>query len=151
MNISSRSKSCLIAEGYSTIGDIVFLSDCDLRRIKNLSENCVLEVRKAVRECLIEIWNDSNAFSYNRHFDCNMLTGYCKTCRYASVCKGGCTVAATAQEDGCRCNPYCLYKIEKDGFSSDEQAKTSFTPEEIAEIYNPLRKLPENFAKLYKP
>jgi radical SAM protein with 4Fe4S-binding SPASM domain len=104
-----------------------------------------------VRErSIIDIWNDPNAFQYNRHFDCSMLTGYCKDCRYRSVCKGGCTVAATARE-GQRCNPYCLYKIETEGFSNLEQARTLFYTEEIADLYNPIRKLPQEFYKKYKP
>jgi radical SAM protein with 4Fe4S-binding SPASM domain len=104
-----------------------------------------------VRErSLIDIWNDPNAFKYNRHFDCSMLTGYCKECRYRCVCKGGCTVAATARE-GQRCNPYCLYKIETEGFSDMEQARTLFYTEEIADLYNPIRELPKEFYKKYKP
>lgn len=104
-----------------------------------------------VRErSLIDIWNDPNAFAYNRHFDCSMLTGYCKDCRYRFVCKGGCTVAATAKE-GCRCNPYCLYKIETEGFSDLEQARTLFYTEEIAELYNPIRELPKEFYEQYTP
>ena len=104
-----------------------------------------------VRErSIIDIWNDPNAFKYNRHFDCSMLTGYCKDCRYRGVCRGGCTVAATARE-GQRCNPYCLYKIETEGYSDLEQARTLFSAEEIAELYNPLRKLPAEFYKKYTP
>ena len=104
-----------------------------------------------VRErSIIDIWNDPNAFQYNRHFDCSMLTGYCKDCRYNGVCKGGCTVAATARE-GQRCNPYCLYRIETEGFSNMEQARTLFYTEEIANLYNPIRKLPKEFYKKYNP
>ena len=93
---------------------------------------------------LREIWQDRDAFAYNRHFDCSMLTGYCKDCVYASVCKGGCVRSATP-ECGQRCNPYCLYKIEKDGFTSDEQARIEFSKEEIAELYNPIHPLPQEF------
>ena len=74
---------------------------------------------------LREIWNDKNAFAYNRHFDCSMLTGYCKDCIYAAACKGGCIRSATS-ECNSRCNPYCLHKIEESGFSSEEQAKIEF-------------------------
>ena len=72
-----------------------------------------------------------------------MLTGYCKTCVYSSVCKGRCLRAATA--NGGRCNPYCLYKFEKEGFSNEEQAKINFTKEELFKIYNPIRPLPKQF------
>ena len=97
---------------------------------------------------LKEIWNDKNSFKYNRRFDCSMLTGYCKDCVYASVCRGGCTRSATST--GGRCNPYCLYQIEKSGFSSEEQARTEFTKEELFMLYNSVRPLPEEFLKQYK-
>ena len=93
---------------------------------------------------LREIWNDKNAFAYNRHFDCSMLTGYCKDCIYAAACKGGCIRSATSECDS-RCNPYCLHKIEESGFSSEEQAKIEFSKEEIAALYDPIRKLPQEF------
>lgn len=92
---------------------------------------------------LKEIWNDVNSFPYNRKFDCSMLTGHCKDCEYASVCKGGCLRAATVGEG--RCNPYCLYNIEKNGFTSEDQARTEFTKQEIFDIYNPIRPLPKEF------
>lgn len=92
---------------------------------------------------LKEIWNDKNSFAYNRRFDCSMLTGHCKDCTYASVCKGGCLRAASV--NGGRCNPYCLYKLEKDGFSNEEQARTNFSKQEIFDIYNPIRPLPAQF------
>ncbi len=93
---------------------------------------------------LKDIWNDKNAFSYNRHFDCSMLTGYCKDCIYAAACKGGCIRSATS--NSCeRCNPYCLYKIEESGFTSDEQARIEFSKEEIAALYDPISKLPQEF------
>lgn len=94
---------------------------------------------------LKEIWNDRNSFKYNRRFDCSMLTGHCKDCVYAAVCKGGCLRAASV--NGGRCNPYCLYKFEKDGFSSKEQARTEFSKEELFMLYNPIRPLPEEFIK----
>lgn len=99
---------------------------------------------------LIDIWNDPNAFAYNRHFDCSMLTDYCKDCVYASICKGGCTTSATNRGENCRCNPYCLYKIEKDGFSDIMQARTKFDKDEISQLYNPIRELPEEFYQKYE-
>ncbi len=99
-----------------------------------------------VRErSLKDIWNDKNSFSYNRRFDCSMLTGYCKDCVYASVCKGGCLRAAST--NGGRCNPYCLYKFEKEGFSSPEQARIDFSKEELFMLYNPIRPLPKEYLK----
>lgn len=39
---------------------------------------------------LEEIWSDPNAFSYNRHFKIEQLSGKCKKCDYGEVCAGGC-------------------------------------------------------------
>lgn len=93
---------------------------------------------------LREIWEDPNSFKYNRRFDCEMLTGYCKECIYAAICKGGCVRSATPN-CGERCNPYCLHKIEEIGFTSEEQARLEFSKEEIAALYDPIRKLPQEF------
>lgn len=90
-----------------------------------------------------EIWLDRTSFAYNRRFDCSMLTGYCKTCIYNAVCKGGCMRSASL--DGGRCSQYCLYKFEQNGFSSEEQARTEFSKEELFKLYNPIRELPPEF------
>lgn len=39
---------------------------------------------------LADIWYDPDAFAYNRHFTVDQLTGSCRTCRYGSICAGGC-------------------------------------------------------------
>lgn len=39
---------------------------------------------------LYEIWNDTDAFSYNRKFTMKQLTGKCKSCEHGSQCAGGC-------------------------------------------------------------
>ena len=39
---------------------------------------------------LYEIWNDPCAFSYNRQFRPELLTGRCRTCEYGRACAGGC-------------------------------------------------------------
>lgn len=39
---------------------------------------------------LREIWEDENAFAYNRKFDQSMLTGACATCEMGAYCAGGC-------------------------------------------------------------
>lgn len=38
---------------------------------------------------LYEIWNDPDAFAYNRQFKPEMLTGKCKSCAMGSRCAGG--------------------------------------------------------------
>ena len=39
---------------------------------------------------LRDIWNDPDAFSYNRRFTPEMLTGRCHNCSHGAVCGGGC-------------------------------------------------------------
>lgn len=95
------------------------------------------------KKSLKDIWLDKKSFSYNRRFNINTLTGYCKECLYSQICKGGCMRSASL--DGGRCTPYCLYRIEKMGFSSKEESKTNFSKEEIFELYNPISELPKEY------
>lgn len=39
---------------------------------------------------LFDIWNDPNAFTYNRNFTVDRLTGKCRDCEFGSKCAGGC-------------------------------------------------------------
>ena len=39
---------------------------------------------------LADIWNDENAFAYNRKFRVDMLTGKCANCPVGMLCAGGC-------------------------------------------------------------
>lgn len=39
---------------------------------------------------LREIWNDPDAFRYNRAFEEKMLAGNCSKCKYGAFCRGGC-------------------------------------------------------------
>ncbi|MBR3554291.1 MAG: radical SAM protein [Oscillospiraceae bacterium] len=42
------------------------------------------------RRSLREIWEDDNAFTYNRRFEPRMLTGKCASCEMGEYCGGGC-------------------------------------------------------------
>ena len=53
-----------------------------------------------------------------------------------------------ATVDGGRCDKYCLYHLEENGFSSEEQTKTNFSKQEIFDLYNPIRPLPANYFEL---
>lgn len=47
-----------------------------------------------VREKSIKkIWKNRDNFAYNRKFSTNLLTGRCKGCKVADICKGGCRSA----------------------------------------------------------
>jgi radical SAM protein with 4Fe4S-binding SPASM domain len=39
---------------------------------------------------LTEVWNNKNAFAYNRKFTTDLLSGRCKSCDVGDACKGGC-------------------------------------------------------------
>ena len=39
---------------------------------------------------LYDIWNDPDAFAYNRKFNPEMLSGKCRDCSYGIICAGGC-------------------------------------------------------------
>jgi len=126
--------------GINTLG---LGSDGSVRGCLSLQRDNYIE-GYATERPLREIWQDVNSFSYNRHFDLSMLTGHCKECIYAGICKGGCIRSATCDCNS-RCNSYCLYNLEKNGHSSEEQAKVNFTKEEIAQLYNPIAPLPNEF------
>ena len=116
-----------------------------------LSQQMDKYIEGNIRECsLKDIWNNKEAFAYNRKFDINTLGGYCKECEHAEICKGGCSRSATNRSD-CRCASYCLHKIDKLGFSNEYNAKTYFSKDEIAKLYNPIKKLPKEFYELYEP
>ncbi|MDI6826121.1 MAG: radical SAM protein [Candidatus Aenigmarchaeota archaeon] len=61
---------------------------------------------------LIDIWNDENAFSYNRNFDKNKLGENCKDCKYWARCKGGCNATSYSLTSKFHNDPYCFFKIE---------------------------------------
>lgn len=65
-----------------------------------------------VRErSLAEIWNDENAFAYNRKFKVEQLTGFCRTCRYNDICRGGCSWTAFSHTGSRFGNPFCYYRV----------------------------------------
>ena len=59
-----------------------------------------------------EIWQDHNAFAYNRQPHKKELLGYCNECEHKFVCRGGCPTNPTTKD---RRNTYCLHKIETVG------------------------------------
>lgn len=59
---------------------------------------------------LPQIWNRPGAFAYNRAFSVESLGGFCRTCDYAEVCRGGCTWTTFAEHGPVRDNPYCYWR-----------------------------------------
>ena len=95
--------------GISTLG---IQSDGGIQGCLSLPNNYVEgNVRK---QSIIDIWNDSNSFSYNRNFDVNDIKGDCVSCKFKHSCKGGCLTAAVSISGEEHNNPYCLRLIEKE-------------------------------------
>jgi radical SAM protein with 4Fe4S-binding SPASM domain len=60
-------------------------------------------------EALADVWHRDGAFAYNRDFEPDDLTGFCRTCEHASVCRGGCFSMRTCE--GGSENPYCYHRV----------------------------------------
>ena len=60
---------------------------------------------------LYDIWNDENAFAYNRNFSKDMLDGKCKSCEMAELCCGGCRHLNNFTTDNKYESIYCCYSI----------------------------------------
>ncbi|MDX9856297.1 MAG: radical SAM protein [candidate division Zixibacteria bacterium] len=61
---------------------------------------------------LTEIWNDPDAFAYNRKFKRESAGGFCKQCKYLPMCRAGCATTAVSASGSRGDNPYCIYRIE---------------------------------------
>jgi radical SAM protein with 4Fe4S-binding SPASM domain len=67
---------------------------------------------------LHEIWWTTRELGFVRHRTTNDLWGFCKTCYYADVCRGGCTWTAHSLFGRPGNNPYCHYRaltLQKEG------------------------------------
>ena len=63
---------------------------------------------------LREIWFRKGGFAYNRDFTPDQLGGFCATCDYAEICRGGCTWTCFAEGGMVRDNPYCYWRQFKE-------------------------------------
>jgi len=63
---------------------------------------------------LAAIWQDPEAFAYNRRFQVDWLTGPCAGCPFGKLCRGGCTSQALAATDNPHDNPYCLWRVTQE-------------------------------------
>ncbi|MBD3310836.1 SPASM domain-containing protein [Candidatus Woesearchaeota archaeon] len=66
---------------------------------------------------LKEIWNDKNAFSYNRKFQKSSLKGFYPKCEFGEICRGGCPIISEALTGSTNNDPYCIERIEKEVIS----------------------------------
>lgn len=62
---------------------------------------------------LQEIWDRPGAFAYNREFTLDNLAGFCRSCDYGDICRGGCTWTNFAQTGMKRDNPYCYWRQQQ--------------------------------------
>lgn len=60
---------------------------------------------------LATIWNRPGAFAFNRNFDVSSLRGFCRTCRFADICRGGCSWSAFCRTGDRFDNPLCFYRV----------------------------------------
>jgi len=66
-----------------------------------------------VREKRItDIWNDPEAFAYNRKFSKQDLGKNCTGCAFGGTCKGGCMGMSVAFTTTPHNDPYCFHSIE---------------------------------------
>ncbi len=61
-------------------------------------------------QSLAAIWTRKEAFPFNRSFDERLLSGFCATCRYRDICRGGCGWTAYSHTRNRFDNPYCFYR-----------------------------------------
>jgi radical SAM protein with 4Fe4S-binding SPASM domain len=69
---------------------------------------------------LREIWYRKGAFKYNREFTLDQLGGFCRTCDYAEICRGGCTWSCYAEKGFVRDNPYCYWRQLKEKEAAEQ-------------------------------
>jgi radical SAM protein with 4Fe4S-binding SPASM domain len=60
-----------------------------------------------------EIWDDPDAFSYNRKFTPAQLGGGCSSCHYARLCRAGCLSSNLGYTGKVGENPYCLELVKR--------------------------------------
>ena len=62
---------------------------------------------------ITDIWNDPNAFSYNRKWKKEYLGENCKDCIHGNDCRGGCPGMSIGLDGKPFNNSYCFHMIEK--------------------------------------
>lgn len=70
---------------------------------------------------LVEIWRDPQSFLPFRDRKVEDLTGFCATCEYNHLCRGGCSSIAYSLIQSFTENPICLHKYEvENGIGQEE-------------------------------
>jgi Y-X(10)_GDL-associated radical SAM protein len=95
---------------------------------------------------LEEIWNSSSEIHFGRLRSIDDLWGFCRSCYYADVCRGGCTWTSHSLLGRPGNNPYCHYRaveLEKKGLRERivkrrEAANASFAVGEFELVTEPI-------------
>ena len=79
--------------------------------------NILKGIRNSMKIYLVRhgetIWNKEGAFSYNRNFSVDKLTGSCAGCDMGRYCAGGCRQMCYFTTGEYYNNPYCAYHMDK--------------------------------------
>jgi len=97
------------AAGLSVVG---ITSDGTVRGCLSLPPS--LDEGRLAERSLAAIWNDPEAFAYNRRFRPEDLSGACGSCVFGRICRGGCHSLAVAATGSHRSNPYCLWRLQQE-------------------------------------
>jgi radical SAM protein with 4Fe4S-binding SPASM domain len=62
---------------------------------------------------LADLWFDPKAFAFNRHQTLDDLTGACRTCKQAKLCRGGAKCVAAAFTGALGEDPYCYWRVSQ--------------------------------------
>jgi len=73
------------------------------------------------QEPLASIWNRPGAFAYNRQWRQDDLTGFCRRCRHAPLCRGGCRSMMVATSAGSE-NRCCVYRALQEARAAQASA-----------------------------
>ncbi|MFH1127111.1 MAG: radical SAM protein [archaeon] len=96
--------------GMKSIG---ITSDGGILGCLSMGNNCFIEGN--IKDTpLKQIWQDPDAFRYNRKFKKTDFGPNCKDCKHGAKCKGGCNSVSQTITKQFHNNPYCFYAIEKD-------------------------------------
>jgi len=63
-----------------------------------------------LEQSLVEIWNNSSAFDFNRHFNIKNSARNCRSCDKVGVCRGGCASLSRAYTGKYHHTPFCHEK-----------------------------------------
>ncbi|MFW6121679.1 MAG: radical SAM protein [Petrotogales bacterium] len=66
---------------------------------------------------IVDIWNDPDAFAYNRKFKEEDLGPNCMGCKYGETCNGGCSTRSYSMTGVLHNDRYCFYRIERELFN----------------------------------